>query len=69
MVKTGGPKFVVLVKLLSRKVFVAKTGGGGEMFWAGVIDDVLLRYFRVLEGINLAKKKLTHSLNDYLTLW
>ena len=45
MVQMNGPKFEILLELLSSIVFVASKGVGWVMSWAGMIDDALMGLF------------------------
>jgi len=44
-------------------------GGGGVMFWAGIIGDELVGPFRVPEGVKLTSKSYISFLDDHLLQW
>ena len=49
--------------------FRRQQGGGGAMFWAGIIGKELVGPFRVPEAVKLASKSYTAFLNEHLTPW
>ena len=44
-------------------------GGGGIMFWAGIIGDRLVGPFRVPEGVKLTSNAYTAFLDNHLSPW
>ena len=44
-------------------------GGGGIMFWAGIIDDTLVGPFMVEEGVKLTSKTYCEFLEDNFCGW
>lgn len=49
--------------------FRRQQGGGGIMFWAGIIGDTLCGPFRVPEGVKLTSNAYTAFLHEHLTPW
>ncbi|MEM9078998.1 MAG: transposase [Bacteroidota bacterium] len=49
--------------------FRRQQGGGGVMFWAGIIGDELVGPFRVPEGVKLTSKSYINFLDDHLSQW
>ena len=44
-------------------------GGGGVMFWAGIMGDTLLGPFRVPEGVKLTSQAYIQFLDEHLSPW
>ena len=49
--------------------FRRQQGGGGIMFWAGIIGDKLCGPFRVPEGVKLTSNAYTAFLDEHLLPW
>ena len=44
-------------------------GGGGVMFWAGIIGDVLIGPVKVQEGVKLDSKRYCEFIDSALSDW
>ena len=44
-------------------------GGGGVMFWAGIVNDELIGPFRVEDGVKINSENYCEFLNDHFLPW